>query len=128
MRPISGKVTRKVNLLETSQDFSYRPPAGRSYLGSGAPNGARYSIQASCAVILYVLEMSSFCSDGQLFALDCTIAGRLGVLYPSGSWEMAESGTPYLRCYHAAHDHFQHGDRHESSSKGMSQPFTYLKG
>ncbi|XP_058623065.1 kinesin-like protein KIF21A isoform X1 [Onychostoma macrolepis] len=41
VRPISGKVARKMNLLETSQDFSHRPPAGRSYSASGAPNGAR---------------------------------------------------------------------------------------
>ncbi|XP_056595316.1 kinesin-like protein KIF21A isoform X3 [Triplophysa dalaica] len=36
VRPISGKVTRKVN--DPSQDFSYRPPAGRAYPGS---NGTR---------------------------------------------------------------------------------------
>ncbi|XP_016113491.1 kinesin-like protein KIF21A [Sinocyclocheilus grahami] len=41
VRPISGKVTRKVNLLEASQDLSHRPPAGRTYSASGAPNGAR---------------------------------------------------------------------------------------
>ncbi|XDV52524.1 hypothetical protein PO909_021246, partial [Leuciscus waleckii] len=40
VRPISGKVTRKVN-LESNQDFSHRPPAGRTYSGSGAPNGTR---------------------------------------------------------------------------------------
>lgn len=67
VRPISGKVTRKMNLLETSQDLSHRPPAGRSYSASGAPNGARYIIQASCAVMC-VLEMTSFCSVGQLLA------------------------------------------------------------
>ncbi|XP_043083991.1 kinesin-like protein KIF21A isoform X2 [Puntigrus tetrazona] len=38
VRPISGKVTRKP---ETIQDLSHRPPAGRSYLASGAANGAR---------------------------------------------------------------------------------------
>ncbi|XP_050955428.1 kinesin-like protein KIF21B isoform X7 [Labeo rohita] len=41
VRPISGKVTRKVNLPETSQDLSHRPPAGRTYSASGAPNGTR---------------------------------------------------------------------------------------
>ncbi|XP_077067582.1 kinesin-like protein KIF21A isoform X5 [Siphateles boraxobius] len=40
VRPISGKVTRKGN-LESNQDFSHRPPAGRTYSGSGAPNGTR---------------------------------------------------------------------------------------
>ncbi|XP_059391712.1 kinesin-like protein KIF21A isoform X2 [Carassius carassius] len=41
VRPISGKVTRKLNLLEASQDLSHRAPAGRTYSTSGAPNGAR---------------------------------------------------------------------------------------
>ncbi|XP_052400035.1 kinesin-like protein KIF21A isoform X1 [Carassius gibelio] len=39
VRPISGKVTRKGNLSETSQDFSHR--AGRTYSASGAATGAR---------------------------------------------------------------------------------------
>ncbi|XP_051547987.1 kinesin-like protein KIF21A isoform X4 [Myxocyprinus asiaticus] len=41
VRPLSGKVTRKVNMPESSQDVSYRPPAGRTYLSSGATNGTR---------------------------------------------------------------------------------------
>ncbi|XP_073687523.1 kinesin-like protein KIF21A isoform X4 [Garra rufa] len=41
VRPISGKVMRKMNLPETSQDLSHRPPAGRMYSASGAPNGTR---------------------------------------------------------------------------------------
>uniref|UniRef100_A0A672QAN0 Kinesin family member 21A n=1 Tax=Sinocyclocheilus grahami TaxID=75366 RepID=A0A672QAN0_SINGR len=49
VRPMSGKVTRKGNLPETSQDLSHR--AGRTYSASGAPNGTRYIIQASCATI-----------------------------------------------------------------------------
>uniref|UniRef100_A0A671LKH0 Kinesin-like protein KIF21A n=1 Tax=Sinocyclocheilus anshuiensis TaxID=1608454 RepID=A0A671LKH0_9TELE len=49
VRPMSGKVTRKGNLPETSQDLSHR--AGRTYSASGAPNGTRYIIQASCALI-----------------------------------------------------------------------------
>uniref|UniRef100_A0A671LIZ6 Kinesin-like protein KIF21A n=1 Tax=Sinocyclocheilus anshuiensis TaxID=1608454 RepID=A0A671LIZ6_9TELE len=48
VRPMSGKVTRKGNLPETSQDLSHR--AGRTYSASGAPNGTRYIIQASCAL------------------------------------------------------------------------------
>uniref|UniRef100_A0A672Q7D2 Kinesin family member 21A n=1 Tax=Sinocyclocheilus grahami TaxID=75366 RepID=A0A672Q7D2_SINGR len=39
VRPMSGKVTRKGNLPETSQDLSHR--AGRTYSASGAPNGTR---------------------------------------------------------------------------------------
>uniref|UniRef100_A0A9J8BXS5 Kinesin family member 21A n=1 Tax=Cyprinus carpio carpio TaxID=630221 RepID=A0A9J8BXS5_CYPCA len=39
VRPISGKVTRKGNLPETSQDLSHR--ASRTYSASGAPTGAR---------------------------------------------------------------------------------------
>uniref|UniRef100_A0A8C1C6J8 Kinesin family member 21A n=1 Tax=Cyprinus carpio carpio TaxID=630221 RepID=A0A8C1C6J8_CYPCA len=53
VRPVSGKVTRKLNPPEASQDLSHRAPAGRTYSASGAPNGARYIIQASCALILY---------------------------------------------------------------------------
>uniref|UniRef100_A0A8C1VZ30 Kinesin family member 21A n=1 Tax=Cyprinus carpio TaxID=7962 RepID=A0A8C1VZ30_CYPCA len=49
VRPISGKVTRKGNLPETSQDLSHR--ASRTYSASGAPTGARYIIQAPCAFI-----------------------------------------------------------------------------
>ncbi|XP_052453802.1 kinesin-like protein KIF21A isoform X8 [Carassius gibelio] len=41
VRPISGKVTRKLNLPEASQDLSHRAPAGRTYSTPGAPNGAR---------------------------------------------------------------------------------------
>ncbi|XP_051975448.1 kinesin-like protein KIF21A isoform X6 [Xyrauchen texanus] len=41
VRPISGKVTRKVNLLDSSQDVSHRPSAGRTYSSSGTPNGTR---------------------------------------------------------------------------------------
>ncbi|XP_051979358.1 LOW QUALITY PROTEIN: kinesin-like protein KIF21B [Xyrauchen texanus] len=41
VRPLSGKVTRKVNMPESSQDVSYRPPAGRTYSSSGATNGTR---------------------------------------------------------------------------------------
>lgn len=52
VRPISGKVTRKVN-LESNQDFSHRPPAGRTYSGSGAPNGTRYITQASCTKYMH---------------------------------------------------------------------------
>uniref|UniRef100_A0A672QEX0 Kinesin family member 21A n=1 Tax=Sinocyclocheilus grahami TaxID=75366 RepID=A0A672QEX0_SINGR len=69
VRPISGKVTRKVNLLEASQDLSHRPPAGRTYSASGAPNGARYIIQASCAVMC-VLEMTSFLARGKWQSLE----------------------------------------------------------
>uniref|UniRef100_A0A8C2DBU3 Kinesin family member 21A n=1 Tax=Cyprinus carpio TaxID=7962 RepID=A0A8C2DBU3_CYPCA len=50
VRPVSGKVTRKLNPPEASQDLSHRAPAGRTYSASGAPNGARYIIQASCAL------------------------------------------------------------------------------
>uniref|UniRef100_A0A8C1ZD13 Kinesin family member 21A n=1 Tax=Cyprinus carpio TaxID=7962 RepID=A0A8C1ZD13_CYPCA len=41
VRPVSGKVTRKLNPPEASQDLSHRAPAGRTYSASGAPNGAR---------------------------------------------------------------------------------------
>uniref|UniRef100_A0A8C1WP77 Kinesin family member 21A n=1 Tax=Cyprinus carpio TaxID=7962 RepID=A0A8C1WP77_CYPCA len=51
VRPVSGKVTRKLNPPEASQDLSHRAPAGRTYSASGAPNGARYIIQASCALM-----------------------------------------------------------------------------
>ncbi|XP_036431873.1 kinesin-like protein KIF21A isoform X1 [Colossoma macropomum] len=38
VRPMSGKVSRKVNLPETLPDSTHRPPSGRIH-GSGAPNG-----------------------------------------------------------------------------------------
>ncbi|KAJ8372603.1 hypothetical protein AAFF_G00281100 [Aldrovandia affinis] len=42
VRPISGKVNRKVNLNEPYQDSSYRSSSGRSYSTGGAPsNGTR---------------------------------------------------------------------------------------
>ncbi|XP_073669362.1 kinesin-like protein KIF21A isoform X2 [Paramisgurnus dabryanus] len=41
VRPMSGKVTRKGNVPEPSQDHLHRPPSGRPYPGSGAPNGTR---------------------------------------------------------------------------------------
>ncbi|XP_049330600.1 kinesin-like protein KIF21A isoform X3 [Astyanax mexicanus] len=38
VRPMSGKVNRKVSLPETLSDSAHRPPTGRIH-GSGAPNG-----------------------------------------------------------------------------------------
>ncbi|XP_017555518.2 kinesin-like protein KIF21A isoform X3 [Pygocentrus nattereri] len=38
VRPMSGKVSRKVNLPEILPDSTHRPPSGRTH-GSGAPNG-----------------------------------------------------------------------------------------
>uniref|UniRef100_A0A8B9GPX9 Kinesin family member 21A n=1 Tax=Astyanax mexicanus TaxID=7994 RepID=A0A8B9GPX9_ASTMX len=40
VRPMSGKVNRKVSLPETLSDSAHRPPTGRIH-GSGAPNGTR---------------------------------------------------------------------------------------
>uniref|UniRef100_A0A3B4DHE9 Kinesin motor domain-containing protein n=1 Tax=Pygocentrus nattereri TaxID=42514 RepID=A0A3B4DHE9_PYGNA len=40
VRPMSGKVSRKVNLPEILPDSTHRPPSGRTH-GSGAPNGTR---------------------------------------------------------------------------------------
>ncbi|XP_060891992.1 kinesin-like protein KIF21A isoform X2 [Labrus mixtus] len=41
-RPTSGKVVRKVNLPDSAQDSSHRPPSGRLYSsGNAAPNGTR---------------------------------------------------------------------------------------
>ncbi|XP_072526461.1 kinesin-like protein KIF21A isoform X2 [Salminus brasiliensis] len=40
VRPMSGKVSRKVNLSETLLDSAHRPPTGRLH-SSGAPNGTR---------------------------------------------------------------------------------------
>ncbi|XP_064199063.1 kinesin-like protein KIF21A isoform X11 [Anguilla rostrata] len=43
VRPVSGKVNRKVSLPEPLQDSSYRPSSGRSYSGTSGPsNGTRY--------------------------------------------------------------------------------------
>ncbi|KAJ8393382.1 hypothetical protein AAFF_G00061040 [Aldrovandia affinis] len=42
VRPVSGKVSRKVSLPEPLQDPSYRPPPGRGYTtGASASNGTR---------------------------------------------------------------------------------------
>lgn len=98
VRPISGKVTRKGNLPETSQDLSHR--ASRTYSASGAPTGARYIIQAPCAFIC-VQYVSSFCSDGKLFALDYTIAGRLGCTLHEwlvGNGSVWNAVSPILSC------------------------------
>ncbi|XP_066522996.1 kinesin-like protein KIF21A isoform X3 [Hoplias malabaricus] len=40
VRPMSGKVSRKVGLPETLSDSAHRPPTGRMH-SSGAPNGTR---------------------------------------------------------------------------------------
>ncbi|MCI4381778.1 hypothetical protein PGIGA_G00255830 [Pangasianodon gigas] len=41
VRPISGKMNRKVLLPETVQDSAHRMPSTRTHTGSGAPNGTR---------------------------------------------------------------------------------------
>nr|XP_057932658.1 kinesin-like protein KIF21A isoform X3 [Doryrhamphus excisus] len=43
VRPTSGKVIRKINLPDSSQESSHRPPSGRLYSGHTAPNGTRSS-------------------------------------------------------------------------------------
>ncbi|KAJ8381833.1 hypothetical protein SKAU_G00026110 [Synaphobranchus kaupii] len=43
VRPVSGKVNRKVSLPESLQDSSYHPSSGRMYTGTSTPsNGTRY--------------------------------------------------------------------------------------
>uniref|UniRef100_A0A671UHL9 Kinesin family member 21A n=1 Tax=Sparus aurata TaxID=8175 RepID=A0A671UHL9_SPAAU len=50
-RPTSGKVIRKVNLPESVQDSSHRPPSGRMYSsGNSAPNGTRSSYRRTVGV------------------------------------------------------------------------------
>uniref|UniRef100_A0A671U7I7 Kinesin family member 21A n=1 Tax=Sparus aurata TaxID=8175 RepID=A0A671U7I7_SPAAU len=58
-RPTSGKVIRKVNLPESVQDSSHRPPSGRMYSsGNSAPNGTRLLITSSgTAYLLLFLNM-----------------------------------------------------------------------
>ncbi|KAF4081314.1 hypothetical protein AMELA_G00159900 [Ameiurus melas] len=41
VRPVSGKMNRKVLLPETVQDSAHRMPSTRAHTGSGAPNGTR---------------------------------------------------------------------------------------
>ncbi|XP_046715478.1 kinesin-like protein KIF21A isoform X2 [Silurus meridionalis] len=41
VRPISGKMNRKVLLPENVQDSAHRMPSTRTHTGSGAPNGTR---------------------------------------------------------------------------------------
>ncbi|XP_053541559.1 kinesin-like protein KIF21A isoform X8 [Ictalurus punctatus] len=41
VRPVSGKMNRKVLLPETVQDSAHRMPSTRTHTGSGAPNGTR---------------------------------------------------------------------------------------
>ncbi|XP_026774976.3 kinesin-like protein KIF21A isoform X2 [Pangasianodon hypophthalmus] len=41
VRPISGKMNRKVLLPDTVQDSAHRMPSTRTHTGSGAPNGTR---------------------------------------------------------------------------------------
>ncbi|KAF5902586.1 kinesin-like protein KIF21A isoform X3 [Clarias magur] len=41
VRPVSGKMTRKVLLPETVQDSGHRMPGTRTHTGSAAPNGTR---------------------------------------------------------------------------------------
>ncbi|XP_054632055.1 kinesin-like protein KIF21A isoform X2 [Dunckerocampus dactyliophorus] len=43
VRPTSGKVVRKINLSDSIQESSHRPPSGRLYSGHTAPNGTRSS-------------------------------------------------------------------------------------
>uniref|UniRef100_A0A665WIW2 Kinesin family member 21A n=1 Tax=Echeneis naucrates TaxID=173247 RepID=A0A665WIW2_ECHNA len=48
VRPTSGKVIRKVNVMEPVQDSTHRPPSGRMYSsGNTAPNGTRLHTKSS---------------------------------------------------------------------------------
>uniref|UniRef100_A0A665WLD6 Kinesin family member 21A n=1 Tax=Echeneis naucrates TaxID=173247 RepID=A0A665WLD6_ECHNA len=51
VRPTSGKVIRKVNVMEPVQDSTHRPPSGRMYSsGNTAPNGTRLSYRRTVGV------------------------------------------------------------------------------
>ncbi|KAA8590350.1 hypothetical protein FQN60_014284 [Etheostoma spectabile] len=50
-RPTSGKVIRKVNVPESVQDSTHRPPSGRLYSsGNAAPNGTRYTYRRTVGI------------------------------------------------------------------------------
>ncbi|XP_030646391.1 kinesin-like protein KIF21A, partial [Chanos chanos] len=50
VRPMSGKVSRKVSLPEPLQDSAHRPPSGRTQSGSTATNGTRLYHRRSAGV------------------------------------------------------------------------------
>ncbi|XP_039663492.1 kinesin-like protein KIF21A isoform X7 [Perca fluviatilis] len=50
-RPTSGKVIRRVNVPESVQDSTHRPPSGRLYSsGNAAPNGTRYTYRRTVGI------------------------------------------------------------------------------
>uniref|UniRef100_A0A3B4X4W3 Kinesin family member 21A n=1 Tax=Seriola lalandi dorsalis TaxID=1841481 RepID=A0A3B4X4W3_SERLL len=51
VRPTSGKVIRKVNLSDSLQDSTHRPPSGRMYSsGNTAPNGTRLTYRRTVGI------------------------------------------------------------------------------
>ncbi|XP_053372080.1 kinesin-like protein KIF21A isoform X4 [Clarias gariepinus] len=50
VRPVSGKMTRKVLLSDTVQDSGHRMPGTRTHTGSGASNGTRSECYKSACV------------------------------------------------------------------------------
>ena len=121
VRPVSGKVSRKVSLPEPLQDPSHRAtPARMHTYGVSSSNGARCGIWV-CECVLRLLSHSlvlKIPTEPSLVPQEFPSADGKCLPQQDSQGQVAVAGETCQWHHHAEDDHLEHGVRYEQTAEG----------